>query len=37
MGRLLIGGGNDLDEVEACVVGYLLGFQRIDNSSILAF
>ncbi len=32
-----IGGGNDLDEVEACVVGYLLGFQRIDDSSILAF
>ena len=24
-------GGNDLDEVEACVVGYLLGFQRIDD------
>ncbi len=32
-----IGGGNDLDEVEACVIGYLLGFQRVDDSSILAF
>ena len=32
-----IGGGDDLDEVEACVVGYLLGFQHRDDPSILAF
>ena len=32
-----IGGRDDLDEVEACVVGYLLGFQHRDDPSILAF
>ena len=32
-----IGGGDDLDEVEACVVGDLLGFQHRDDPSILTF